>query len=158
MRHFTAICLLALIVVPSLHGQGLVPGQRLRFTTTTDPVRQVGIVDSIAAGRVWLRVADRRPQDMALTDLRNTEVSQGRNNIPLFLGIVGGAVAGGLAYTLADPDSELGILVAPFIGGGALLGGGIGLILSHERWRAIEPGTGVASAGSWNVGLRVGIP
>jgi hypothetical protein len=160
MRHFTAICLLTLIVVPSLHGQGLVPGQRLRFTTTTDPVRQVGVVDSITAGRVWLRVADRPPQEMALTDLRDAQVSQGRSYTPLFLGIVAGAVAGGLAFTnLEDTDGELAGLLAPiYIGGGALVGGGIGLILSHERWQAIDPRTGAAARGAWNVGLRLGTP
>ena len=163
MRHFTAICLLALIVVPSLHGQVLVPGQRLRFTTTADPVRQVGVVDSVTAGHVWLRVADRPQQEMALADLRNTQVSHGRNYTPMYLGLVAGAVTGVLVYAAlseaAGPDDDvLPHFVAPIIGGGALLGGGIGLILSHEQWRAIDPRTGAAARGAWNVGLRLGRP
>jgi hypothetical protein len=135
----------------------LASGQRVRVTLSPDSV-VTGVFSSLGQDQVWLRSSS-----IPVERVQLIELSQGRKPAwikGLAYGALGGAVVGGLLYaTITDEymKDDSNIWIPVFIGagiaGGALIGGGLSLILARERW-SVVPREEWATVGSrWRIGF-----
>jgi hypothetical protein len=147
------------------------PGQRVRFTTLTEPRRTATVIETEADAIVVSLAGGRKIVRVPLADVQRLEVSAGRRTYAsegALLGTITGGLLGGLAGASGCFQSEdcdggtyavIGAVVVGTLSG--LLGAGVGALCQTEKWERIDTPhvqlqLGPASArGGVALGLRV---
>lgn len=155
----------------------LAPGDRVKVKVLGNRETLVSTIESVTADQVILSpLGAGQPLRLSLGQLDRLEVARGSRTQwrkGALIGLIPGAVLGGLAGVLAqcdpyasscDPDATLatagGLLGAVVVGGAtATVGGLIGLAFKTDRWVLVHEGKAKASfiLAPTDRGVRVGL-